>query len=307
MPILHPSIDNPDELLAWPGPEGPVNRIQIERSDTGGGAGYANIGSVTIQAATRAYTFYDPNGDNADWYRWYVSNAGNTFPSSANRLYSEEQQPGETTPTATGAYATPVNVKTRLGIDDTDDDELLGRVCDQVNQWIETKTGRILAPIASAVYTFDGYDAVEGARCLLVPMGVRVVSLLEIAPYTGATFSTIPSTDYFVRPTTQERDPGWPGTELWMTDIPSASNPYPYFPPGFANVRPTMAAGWPAIPDDVIEVAEAVASRMFLTAKNGQVDQQGNAEFGASSIGMELWGKALHLIGKYAVKRVMLV
>lgn len=50
--------------------------------------------------------------------------------------------------TATGAYATAALVKARLGITDTADDALLGTICDQVNQFIESPhgCGRIVAP-----------------------------------------------------------------------------------------------------------------------------------------------------------------
>ena len=50
--------------------------------------------------------------------------------------------------TATGAYATAALVKARLGITDTTDDALIGSICDQVNQFIESPQGcgRIIAP-----------------------------------------------------------------------------------------------------------------------------------------------------------------
>jgi hypothetical protein len=52
--------------------------------------------------------------------------------------------------TATGTYATLAAVKARLsGTFDSTDDTLIGTLCDQVNQYIESPqgTGRILAPI----------------------------------------------------------------------------------------------------------------------------------------------------------------
>jgi hypothetical protein len=41
----------------------------------------------------------------------------------------------------------------------------LGTICDQINQYIETKTRRVLAPISSATYLFDG----DGSKCLRYP------------------------------------------------------------------------------------------------------------------------------------------
>ena len=53
--------------------------------------------------------------------------------------------------TATGAYATAALVKARLfaaGVTDTADDALIGTICDQINQYIESPQGcgRVLAP-----------------------------------------------------------------------------------------------------------------------------------------------------------------
>jgi hypothetical protein len=206
--------------------------------------------------------------------------------------------------TAIGTYAELANVKARLNIADVADDAFLQRVCDQVNQTVETKTGRILAPIAQVAYTFDGADAIEGGRLLPIPIGIRAIAQLEIALYTGAAFSIIPATDYFLRPTPQERDPGWPATELWLTDLPSANNPVPFFPPGFANVRVTATWGWPAEPDDIIELAESLAVRRWQARQSGQNDQVGTDQFGEQTISRLLSRDDWHTLMKYAIKSI---
>lgn len=235
--------------------------------------------------------------------------------------------------TAAGSYATTATAKTRLGITDTTDDGLIGSLCDQVNQWVESFTGRILAPLptfattlsgaaaagdtsvtlASAsglavndalmfgpltgthesvavlsisgttvtlnsalvngyasgaaverVYVFDGFDALEGQRCLPIRRGLQYVTSLEVATFSagagGATTANvvwyrIPNSDFFLRPNPQERQPGWPATEIWITNVPTPTDTTPAFYPGFANVRIRGALGWSAIPDDVTEVA----------------------------------------------------
>lgn len=235
--------------------------------------------------------------------------------------------------TAVGTYATTSAAKTRLGITDTTDDALLGTLCDQVNQWIESFTGRILAPLptfsttlsgaaavgdttvtlasvaglavndalmfgplsgthesvavlsisgttvtlnsalvnayasgatAERVYVFDGFDALEGQRCLPIRRGIQYVTSLEVATFSagagGATTASVvwyrvPNADFFLRPTPQERQPGWPATEIWITNVPSPSDTTPAFYPGFANVRIRGALCWAAVPDDVTEIA----------------------------------------------------
>lgn len=213
--------------------------------------------------------------------------------------------------TAIGAYATLVNIKARLGITDANDDVSLQRFCDGANAWIETKTGRILAPIAGlGPFLFDGYDALENGRLLVVPQGLRNLAQLEVATYTGGAFSVVPATDYFLRPIAQERDPGWPATELWMTDIPSAGNAVPFFSRGMANIRMTGNGtgllGWPAQPDEIISIAERLVTLNWQARQSGERNQSGYDGFDAS-VAERLGGRDWHTIGRYTVKTVEIV
>ena len=181
--------------------------------------------------------------------------------------------------TAIGTYATTATVKARLlasGVTDTADDTLIGTICDQVNQFIEGPAGsqRVLAPIASAVYLFDG----DLTNCIVYPPGIRAISLLEIADYTGGTFTTVTATEYFLRPLAQDRDsPQHPATQIWLGD----RGTYLYFRRGWANVRVTMTTGFEAMPDDVIDVALTTAVRAWHARQSGQADIIGNTETGA--------------------------
>lgn len=244
--------------------------------------------------------------------------------------------------TAVGTYATLSDLKLRLQDSDTSDDTLLQKLCDQANMWIETKTGRILAPVStfsttvssgfgagtatgvvasatglnvndvlmfgpvsgtheSAAVTavngttvtlatnlvnsyaastavkrvsiFDGFDAYGNGKVLLVPLGLAgAVNSLEVATFSagqgGATVAnviwyTIPASDYFTRPTPQEREPGFPATELWITNVPIPGDITPAFYPGYNNVRVDAALGWPAIPDDIVECALNIAVALY--------------------------------------------
>lgn len=176
-------------------------------------------------------------------------------------------------PTAVGTYATAAAVKTRLGITDASDDTLLGTLCDQMNQYIETKTGRVLAPVGSATYTFDG----DGGRRLYVARGVRAVTLLEIALYTGGDYSTVDAGDYVLRPQELDRDPGWPATSIVLVDRPVGLG---YFPAGYSTVRVTMTTGWASIPDDIAELATTAVVRAWHSRQAGQTDVIGSDEFG---------------------------
>lgn len=175
--------------------------------------------------------------------------------------------------TATGSYVTAALLKARLGIADTTDDTVLGLVCDQVNQFVESYTGRVLAPIASAVYTFNG----DGTNVLYYYRGIRSVSLVEINWFTNeGVYHTIDSRDYFLLPNPTR--PGWPATRIELADIPKGG--IGYFPKGYNTVRVTMATGFAAIPDDVAEIAANVATKAWHGIQTGQSNAVGVNDMG---------------------------
>lgn len=258
------------------------------------------------------------------------------------------------TTTAVGQYATLAGVQARLQNTSADDAAELQVFCDQVNAWIESQTGRVLAPlpavastlasgvsagatgftVASAsdiaalqvgdevavgpfsgthessgvigisgatvtldvpmangyatgasverVYLRDGRDA--DGRLLLEPRGVVYLKGLEIAPYTRGAYAAIPLTDVWLRPVASDRDPGWPATELLMTDIPSPGNPYPAFLPGYANIRLWGQLGWPAIPTDIAGVAERAVVGLWQMRAGGGAYSAGVGASGQQQI-----------------------
>jgi hypothetical protein len=183
-------------------------------------------------------------------------------------------------PTAIGTYATVTLLKQRLlaaGVTDTADDTLLGTICDQVNQFIESPhgTGRVLAPISSATYLLDG----TGTPRLYFPKGIRTATALTFADTTGGTkvSAGTAGTDYFLRPAEHDRTPGWPA--MWLDLSNRASRRY--FPLGYDTVSLTCTAGWAAIPDDIVDVALTTATRAWAARQAGQADIVGNDETGA--------------------------
>lgn len=181
--------------------------------------------------------------------------------------------------TAIGSYATAAALKTRAGISDAVDDTLLGTICDQVNQYIETVTKRVMAPISSATYTYDG----DGSARLFLPEtadqtrigGIRAVTVLEVSAQTGGAYTTLDSTQFFLRGKV-----GMTGPYEWLclTDRPNQGRTV--FPAGYNTVRITATAGWAAIPDDIAEVALVAAVRAWHAREAGQTDIVGTDEFG---------------------------
>lgn len=177
------------------------------------------------------------------------------------------------TASAIGSYATASALKAMIGITDTNDDTLLGLVCDRVNQYIETTCRQVIAPITSAAYLYDG----NGLSRIFLPMpvsasylgigGARAVTLVEIASETGGTFETIASTDYRLH---SHFNVAGPYRWLQMSDKPAGN--YTIFPKGQANVRVTMTAGWAAIPDDITETALSIALHAWNARQAGYID-----------------------------------
>lgn len=196
--------------------------------------------------------------------------------------------------TAIGSYATTSALKALIGKTDTGDDTLLGLICDRVNSEIEGRTGRPICPIASATYTFDG----DGSRTLRYPYGIRDVSLVQIRWFTqDSLLHTIPSTDYRVRPSANDRIPGWPGTRLEIVDIPLGG--IGYWPIGYDTVSVTMTTGFDAIPDELTQVALNVAARAWNNRELGVQDAQGTDSQGLPIVARFFGKRDIEIINRY--------
>ena len=197
--------------------------------------------------------------------------------------------------TATGSYATTSDLKTRLGVTDTDDDTLLGTICDQVNQFIESTTGRILAPVSGT--PTRTYDIAETTAVLHVPEGIRAITTLEVADYTGADYATVTSGDYFLRPSYPA--PAWPYTHVHMSDNPTGT--IFSFPKGFDTVRITATFGFAAIPDDITDLALTIAVRSWHAREAGQQDIVGTDEMGRPLVSRFVSGRDRDTLRRYTL------
>lgn len=202
--------------------------------------------------------------------------------------------------TAIGSYATLAGLKLRLYNDSvtaTSNDTALSSICDQVNAYIEgpEACGRVIAPVSSAVYLFDG----DNSRVLRYDKGIRAVSLLEVAQMTGGAYQTVPAADYRVRPSVQNRSPGWPANRIEFVDILTGS--MGYFPYGYDTVRVTMTTGWDAIPDDITDVALTAATRAWASVQAGQSDIVGSDDMGRPMISRFFSSRDMGTLRAYSV------
>jgi len=264
--VLRIGVENPDELLnAGAYAAGALIQIQSAATEAGAFADISGGGStptIPLVAGIFAYTGYDPAGASTTWYRTRYKNAGGTLTSDWTPAF----QVGSI------SYCSLYDVRQDLekAVTDLTADELLLDYIAAATDYIRGYCGVDFID-TGLTYTFDGYDAIYGGRCLLVPRGVRSLSLVETAAITGAAFTTVASTDYFLRPTTQERTPGWPATQLWLSDLAGITR----FPRGLANVRLTGTFGFATIPPRIESVARRIVVRAYASRQAGQADLLG--------------------------------
>lgn len=196
-------------------------------------------------------------------------------------------------------YATPENVKSRLGITSADKDTLLYRLCDEVNTYIESVTRRAIGSSSVTAEVIDGGRAQEGGYVIPYPRGLRSIGLLEVRLTTTSDYETVPAGDYFIRPEEPYRTPGWPGFEIMMTDIPSASNTTPIFQSAIGAVRLTATIGWPSMMADVRGVAEVAVSRAFHARQAAYGDDVGTDEIGEVTVSRFLSTHDYRILRRY--------
>ncbi len=174
---------------------------------------------------------------------------------------------------AVGSYATlsAFKARTDLGTAAMSSDDVIESICDQVNMWIETWAGRPLAPWGTAAATAY-LDVAAETDHLYVPLGITSLDEVAIARYTGADYETVPEADVFLRPATP--DPGWPYTWIELSDVPTTGTTARFYP-GKETVRVIGMFGWPAIPDDITDLALSLATRVWFSRQAGQADVVG--------------------------------
>jgi hypothetical protein len=208
--------------------------------------------------------------------------------------------------TAIGAYAARDNVKLRLGRatggGDTADDILIAKYCDWVNGRMEQIMGRAVAPYTVAgPYLFDGAAVRKNGRMLPIKQGIQSVTVVRVKASTSASFQTVPIGDIKIRPHSQERPVGWPGTQLWMVDEPSSTNPMGMFPTiGMDTIEVTAVLGWAVIPDELTDVGETVTVRAFQARRTGQSDTVGADAQGQAIISRILAAEFREVLARYA-------
>ncbi len=269
--IIALTVESPDDILnAGAYGAGALIRLQTATTEAGAYADVTGTGSTPTTVVTtliRSYTGFDPNGTVSSWYRTRFENVGGT------RL-SDWSPSFQVAPEGSGLICSLWDVKQELGrtaLNDTGDDELILEHISQVTSEIHQITGRLFVRSpASGTTTWTEDVGVSGGldrlgwRTVLFPKGLAALTTLEVAtqsqPDTGGTYTTVASTEWYLRPTASSRPAGWPATRVTISDLSGS-----YFTPGYSTVRFTGARGWDTIPANVQGVAIRAAAAATLS------------------------------------------
>jgi hypothetical protein len=166
-------------------------------------------------------------------------------------------------------------------------------------------SGYASGKVVKRVLIQDGRDAVENMRVLLYPRGIISITSLETAQYTGGAFLLVPAGDYKLRPTPPA--PGWPFDEIHMTDIPSAGNSSPFFFRGYDNVRIDCLTGFPAIPDEIIDIGLTAVVGAWRSRASGGGDTFTIGADGQRSFERALSWEQKRTLARYTLKSVEII
>lgn len=185
---------------------------------------------------------------------------------------------------AAGEYTTLALVKADMDITDNTADTAIQTKVDAANARLNEYVGMFIGPSSDTTRTYDvplRARTSDGWRMLTIPGGVRTVSLLEVATQTGGAYSTVPATDYFLRPLASQLPTGQPFSTIWITNLPSSGSVNAYYS-GYATIRVTGTFGPAAVPASLQEIATTLAKRMWLSRRSGEGDVIGTTAFGTA-------------------------
>lgn len=182
MPLVRITITNPDDLLR---DYGAGALIRLERAATEAGV-YSEVDTETLVTQTYSYEIWDGAGTSASWYRYRISDSGNTIQSA----YSEPESPE-----SPQAYASldDVLLTRSQPISDT-------RVLARYEQALRQATLDIDREIGYSALRETGeflYHG-DGTGLLHVHRGIVSLDAIDIRLSTGAAFTAL-----------QAQDTGW--------------------------------------------------------------------------------------------------
>ena len=284
-------VEEPDRLLnAGAYGTGALMRVQFCATETGTYADIAGTGStptVALVAGDRAYVAYDPAGTVGIWYRTRYENAGGTRLSDWSTPFQVD---------APASYATLADLLERIQLPDDTHYELVAQILEAVSAQFDQECGRQFYRIPRSTGTtarlYDG----DGGSVLRLPEGCVSLTTVEVAGSMGGSYTTLAANEWRLRPAYPA--PGWPYTELILTELAST-----VFTDGTETVRLTGVFGWSTVPllvrEAVLQLAQ-LTFNMALTRAGGSI---GLTEFGGTTLPSQrpdAWYRAMRAYGRRA-------
>lgn len=190
-------------------------------------------------------------------------------------------------------------VKTRLDVDDDDDDAVLPAFVAAVNAEIARLTGIFIGPSTALTRTLDGSDARDDGRRLWIPGGMRSIGTLEVKP-PGGSFETVTAADYRLGPKSWELRPGQPYAYVEFVDYITGN--WSRFPRGKDNVRASDTVppfGYASVPDDLAELGDMLVVRMWNARQSGQSMIVKTEVDGSTQVSRFLWKPEREMLDAY--------
>lgn len=286
-------VDDPDALLLTD-MFGAGALIRVERSSTGGGAGFTEIGTEAIASGTTLYEHEDATGITGDYYRWRFSNAGGTRLSD----YSDEVRAG-----GDSAYASVADLEELLP--DTNvmrDRNFLWDALIAATNYISDECGRDFFRHPQVSGTESRIlRTVRGDR-LIVNAGIVSLTTVEYAASFGDDWTALgaENTDWYLDdPVTTRTMNGEEITSYFSVRLPSNGTLTTWYA-GPRRARLTGVFGWSDIPSHPHRGALALAREFVarkLTSAGGPTGDEG---FGPitplpnETYRAIVWGRRMH-------------
>lgn len=268
MPLAITQPVNDPNLLRHADAYGTSAKIRWESSsDT---LTWLEIGTSDIVADTAFYTFIDPDGTDSTYYRTRYSIGS---PSVLNDYseYSTSFRGGSLT-----AYASLEDFVERLVLPDTSRYNLLADLLAASARYLDARITfdflRHPQVSGTEARTFDVPDS--GRRRFPIVGGIVSITTLEIASSTGAAFTTLSASDYYLWP--RQLEPEGTYTHVVLLETAATST----FPAGQGVLRITGAFGWATPPTIIVEANHAHAARSYHEWQTRHAGPVGNPEFG---------------------------
>lgn len=226
-------------------------------------------GSTALVATQSQYEIVDNTGAEGHYYRTRVGNSGGTLFEPWSAVF----QLG-----APIAYANFDDLREMLNLPDASQDNVLADLLADASGWIDAECGRDFyrhpGVTGTEIRTFNG----NGSSWLPVAAGIVSLTTVEVAQTTGASYTTVASTGWFLEPRDKASDLSYSAVAL------SDFGPQFYWPPGYATVRLTGVFGSATIPPLIKKAALDLAREAFRQGPGGGgpvgINQFGTPIFG---------------------------